>query len=102
MGAYGSAPSGASSIVTETLLAFNSAAVNPNTSVDTTVAVPGANVTDAVVVTPAAAPAAGISFSARVSADGVVTVRATNATVATVDPAAVDLICAFIKKAPGN
>jgi len=59
-GSYGSSPSGAASIITETISAFDSANVVANSSVDTTVAVPGATVGDAVMVTPLAALETGL------------------------------------------
>lgn len=102
MGQYGSAPSGAASIVTETVLQFNSAAVNPGTSVDTTVALPLSNVSDSVIVTPQQPLTAGLIMQGRISSDGVLTVRVINATAATIDPAAVDLTVGLIKKAPGG
>jgi len=101
-GSYGSSPSGAASIITETISAFDSANVVANSSVDTTVAVPGATVGDAVMVTPLAALETGLVIQGRVSAANVVTVRVTNATTAAVNPAAVNLSIAVIHPAPGN
>jgi hypothetical protein len=55
---------------------------------DQTIAVPGARANDAVTLGLPAAPTAGIVFQAFVSADDVVTVRATNITAGAVNPAA--------------
>lgn len=102
MGAYGTPPSGAASILTETITGFDCANVVANQSVDTTVSVPGCTVGDTVLVTPLAALEPGLSIQGRVSAANVVTVRVINATTAAVNPAAVNLSIACIHPAPGN
>lgn len=101
-GAYGSAPSGSSSIITETVTAFNSANVIPNSSLDTTVALPLATVGDAVLLNPRTALATGMQMAGNIYAAGVLTIRMTNSTVASIDPAAVDIDVTLIKKAPGG
>lgn len=73
------------SLTAEAVLDFPSIAAQAQASL--TIAVPGAEVGDAVSLGLPAAPAAGIGWDAFVSAAGVVTVRATNATAAAVDPA---------------
>jgi hypothetical protein len=101
-GAYGTPPSGAAMIITETITGFDCANVVANQSVDTTVSVPGAVLGAACIVTPLAALEAGLVMQGRVSAANVVTVRVINATTAAVNPAAVSLSIALINPAPGN
>lgn len=58
------------------------------TEATTTIEIPGAQVGDLVIVTPNTA-AVGFQYSGYVSAASVVTLRATNATTGTVDPASI-------------
>lgn len=64
---------------------------------DLTITVTGAAVNDDVSLGLPAAPAAGIVFNAFVSAANTVTIRATNITAATVDPASATYKVAVIK-----
>jgi hypothetical protein len=67
---------------------LNFASIATTASADLTITVTGAAVGDEVILALPAAPAAGIVFNAFVSAANTVTVRATNVTALSVDPAA--------------
>jgi hypothetical protein len=67
------------------------------TSADLTISLPGAKVGDLVVLGPPAAPTAGIIFWAFVSAADVVTVRASNFTAGSINPAAFDFNVAVLQ-----
>lgn len=67
--------------------ALNFGSIAAAAQADLTIAVPGAIIGNPVALGLPAAPTAGIIFMAFVSADGTVTVRATNITAAPVDPA---------------
>jgi hypothetical protein len=62
--------------------------INAVSQADLTITVTGAAVGDTVVLGLPAAPTAGITFNAFVSAANTVTVRATNVTAGAIDPAA--------------
>jgi hypothetical protein len=67
---------------------LNFPSIATTASADLTITVAGAAVNDTVVLGLPAAPAAGIVFNAFVSAANTVTIRATNVTGSSVDPAA--------------
>lgn len=98
MTVYGSSPSGATMILTEKVAGFDSANIVANSSVDTTVLFPGADVGDIVQISPvSAALEAGLTIQGRVGTQGILTIRVTNATTAAVNPAAIDLNVALIR-----
>jgi hypothetical protein len=67
---------------------LNFGSIATTASADLTITVTGAAVGDEVIMALPAAPAAGIVFNAFVSAANTVTIRATNVTALSVDPAA--------------
>lgn len=67
---------------------LNFPSISAASQADLTITVTGAAVNDEVVLGLPAAPTAGITFNAFVSAANTVTIRATNVTAAPVDPAA--------------
>lgn len=77
--------------------ALNFGSISAAASVDLTITVPGAAVTDSVALGLPAAPTAGIVFNGFVSAAGTVTVRATNITASPVDPASATYRATVIK-----
>ena len=81
---------GSGSTVTEITAAtatLNFGSIATTASADLTITVTGAAVGDFVVMALPASPAAGIVFNAFVSAANTVTIRATNVTALSVDPA---------------
>lgn len=67
---------------------LNFPSISAGAGAELTIAVTGAVVGDAVALAPPASIEAGLCWSGRVSAAGVVTIRVVNATAAPVDPAA--------------